>query len=76
MGKPNRFACVEESVPRKREGGLSPVRLSRIAWYYEDKAGLTVISEARNDAGKYLATTVTLIPWRKIEASLQRGAKK
>ena len=56
---------------RKSKLLLTPINISKTAWYYEEKYGIAVIVETR-DNGKHVRTTQTLIPWRKLEASLSR----
>lgn len=54
---------------------LDPVRISKSAWYYETKHGLNLVMEVRDSASQLVKTTMTIIPWRKIEVSLRHHKK-
>ena len=47
-------------------------QISKIAWYYETKYGLEVITDPRNFHSMRGGTPVNIIPWRKVAASLKR----
>lgn len=64
-------ACRHVDGPR-----LTPIRLSRTAWYYEETHGLTVVAEKRDESGELMAVTQTKLPWRKLESSMSRRPGK
>jgi len=55
---------------------LSPqkIRGTTTAWFYEEKAGLTVVQECYS-LDHYVGTTSVLIPWRAIRGALARKAR-
>lgn len=59
--------CRAESKLR-----LSPIRLSRTAWYYEELKGICVVVQLIDGSGDLLGTTSQIVPWSKIEDSLKR----
>lgn len=55
---------------------LSPIRISKTAWYYEEKVGIIAVVEERDNAGNLRAVTQTRISWPKLERSLRRSGRK
>jgi hypothetical protein len=53
-------------------GSLEPQTVSKISWYYEYPTNLLLIHEVRRHDGSLIQVEHIKIPWRKIEASLQR----
>lgn len=55
---------------------LKRIRLSRTAWYYEEKHGLTVVAERRTSDGSLLCVIQTKLPWAKLITSVDRHQGK
>lgn len=53
---------------------LEPQNINQSLWYYEEPKGITIVQEFRLN-GDYIKTTQTVIPWRKILASVERYKK-
>lgn len=72
-------APTDSPLPaRRRRPSRNPqkIRGTEFSWYYEDKDGITVVSEARDKDGKYLGATMqTRIPWSALLKSAFRCGK-
>ena len=55
---------------------FGPVRVNKLCWYYEERKGICVVQEVRDDRGALLGVAMTTIPWAKIEASVRRHKVK
>jgi hypothetical protein len=69
---------AREARKRNPRPSLNPQKLTgnEAAWYYEDRGGITVVTEARDKEGKYLGVTMqTRIPWSMILKSASRCGK-
>ena len=53
----------------------NPHHISPTQWWYEDKRGICVIVEARNQDGTYHSTTHTNISWNKLLKAAKRCVK-
>jgi hypothetical protein len=49
-----------------------PINLDEHNWYYEDKGGIDVIHEIRDEEGNYYRTDHIKIPWKKLLESVKR----
>lgn len=52
-----------------------PNHITEKAWFYDDKKGLLVVSEARTASGTYIQTDQFIIPWRAVLESARRCGK-
>lgn len=59
-------------MKRKLRISLGPHHINQDAWYYESKRGIEVVRQVRDGDGNYLATSITMVSWRKIRASMRR----
>lgn len=55
---------------------INPIHVSEACWMYAETSGLTVVQEKRSAAGNLIATAQTKVPWRLIDAALERRQKK
>ena len=44
------------------------------AWWYEDKRGILVVKQIRDDSGSYIRTDQMRIPWLQILRAAQRSS--
>ena len=49
-----------------------PQHITEHLWYYEEKRGILIVHEIRDNEGKYIRTDQITIPWRKLRNSLKR----
>lgn len=59
-------------MSRKRSTSLDPHHLNQDAWYYESARGIEVVRQVRDGDGNYLATSITMVSWKKIRKSMRR----
>src|SRR4026208_1014599 len=55
---------------------LAPVRISKTAWYYEERTGIVVVAEKRNENGSLYAVIHTKIPWWKLKLTMKRQEER
>ena len=59
-------------MKRKRRISLDSQHLNQDAWYYEGKRGIEVVRQVRDGDRNYLATSITMVSWKKIRTSMRR----
>ncbi len=53
---------------------LNPQRINDHNWYYEERAGISVVHEVRDPiTNVHIRTDTIVIPWRKLRRSLSRS---
>ena len=45
-------------------------------WWYEERAGLLMVVESRDNEGNYIRTECYKIPWSALRAALKRKDRK
>lgn len=52
-----------------------PQHIRKASWFYDDKKGILVVSEARTKDDVYIQTDQFIISWRKVLAAARRCGK-
>ncbi len=65
------------SDKRKRRALRSePQNVDCDTWYYEERWGLLVVHQVRDGGGQYIKTDKMRLPWKMIQASVERNTPK